>query len=913
MADSPEVKVRLTAEDQGVAAAIRQLSSELKNLKTQQEETAGSSLTLSKAFAGIAAAGALLGIRRIGKEAFDSAVDIGKMADKTGLSTQTLSVFHKVADDCSVSTAAVDKALVRGAKSITEFEQGSQRAAAGFALLGLKQKDFAGLNPDQKMELLTDRVGKMSAGFQKATAFQLIFSRGGQEMIPVLNALAAEGFDKATEATRKLGLLLDQTTTDSFRAAKASMQEIEDAAKGMSTQFEAGMLPAISDVADSILEALGDEGAGGSFRELGKEAGTVIRSIVFALESVGTTAGHVAAEIEEVLDYAWNHTKEAGRTAWAAIKGYIIGGGAEAAAEASLQIATATDSATKEFANKMAAMVADEDKAQEKLYEALFPSDDEAARRQKERMARLRPEKQEAPPEVTGASGVQAEAAKAQLALMNQQMQDELAIHRAYAKQTEQADAEMFAKGEITLKEYFDRRRAAITADTQEEVDILRKGVAMAQADAAKAGAAKMTAATPKEADRQGALQLEALKKVEELQTKITELQVAASTKIEALQTEEFKKKEENDNKILEFHRTISKAQGDELGATRDQIAEESEKMRIILAQAGESKKQIDDEIARYTALKSAQAEFAADEKKTQEDKLAFETAKKGIELDVKEGLKTRAAGEAEINALIAQRMPLLTADVAAETAAAGKTGNAADVAAAQNAREGIENVSKATDDLRKEVAGSLTRDFDTFFDSLMRGGKSIGDTFRALGASILQTFAKIAEQQVFQKLMAGGTSGSGGIIGSISGGFAHLFGGGMARGGLVPSFGEGGLIHGPGGPKSDSVPIRASAGEFVLQSDAVRSIGVANLEAINKGFSPPEFERIATPKFQGGGLVGDLAASSSGGDSNINLGIGLDEGLILRVMSSKKAANVVLHHLANNPKAAQHALSRSS
>jgi hypothetical protein len=54
------------------------------------------------------------------------------------------------------------------------------------------------------------------------------------------------------------------------------------------------------------------------------------------------------------------------------------------------------------------------------------------------------------------------------------------------------------------------------------------------------------------------------------------------------------------------------------------------------------------------------------------------------------------------------------------------------------------------------------------------------------------------------------------------------------------------------------------------------------------------------------------VGGSGGLGDSNINLGIGLDEGLILRHLSSKAAGNIIIQHLANNPKAAGKALSRS-
>jgi hypothetical protein len=100
------------------------------------------------------------------------------------------------------------------------------------------------------------------------------------------------------------------------------------------------------------------------------------------------------------------------------------------------------------------------------------------------------------------------------------------------------------------------------------------------------------------------------------------------------------------------------------------------------------------------------------------------------------------------------------------------------------------------------------------------------------------------------------------------------------------------------------------SHGEFIVKADAVASFGVANLDAINRGLRIPSIERLALPRYAEGGLVGEAGA---GGESNINLGISLDEGLILKHLSSKAAGNIILNHLANNPKAAGKALSRST
>jgi hypothetical protein len=147
---------------------------------------------------------------------------------------------------------------------------------------------------------------------------------------------------------------------------------------------------------------------------------------------------------------------------------------------------------------------------------------------------------------------------------------------------------------------------------------------------------------------------------------------------------------------------------------------------------------------------------------------------------------------------------------------------------------------------------------------------------------------------------MIGSTGGEGGGGSGLMGFLGPLFGAGHA---------EGGLIKGPGGPKSDSVPARLSAGEYVVKADAVAAFGAANLDAINRGLKIPSLERLSLPKYGEGGLVG----GEGGGESNINLGISLDEGLILKHLSSKAAGRIILNHLVNNPKAAGKALARGT
>ena len=62
----------------------------------------------------------------------------------------------------------------------------------------------------------------------------------------------------------------------------------------------------------------------------------------------------------------------------------------------------------------------------------------------------------------------------------------------------------------------------------------------------------------------------------------------------------------------------------------------------------------------------------------------------------------------------------------------------------------------------------------------------------------------------------------------------------------------DGGMLYGPGTGTSDSIPIMASNGEYVLRADVVKRIGKAKLDQINAG------------NFAVGGLVGSMPSMSS-------------------------------------------------
>jgi hypothetical protein len=387
---------------------------------------------------------------------------------------------------------------------------------------------------------------------------------------------------------------------------------------------------------------------------------------------------------------------------------------------------------------------------------------------------------------------------------------------------------------------------------------------------------------------------------VDALETKIAVLKLESDTRIQALNDEQFKGEKENLQKVLEFHKEIDKTQGKTLDAAKQEIAAESQKMAIVLAQAGKSKTQIDAEIASYTKAKTALAEYELAKEKTKEDTQSFDNQRQGIQNLQKAGQISPLEAERKINQLIKERLPLLKADAAAELSAAKETGNQDNIAQGNQDVRKLQEIVLSAKDIGNELGQGLNRDFTTFFETVGHGTATVAQSFQKLAASVIGSIEQILVKMLLLKITNAALNASGAAPDSFLGGLLAGIGG----------HAEGGLIKGPGGPKSDSIPARVSPGEFIVKADAVSLFGAHNLEAINRGLNPPSIANLPLPKFAEGGLIAGGGVGAS--DSNINLGIELSEGLILKHLSSKAAGNIILQHLSNNPKAAAHAIGRS-
>lgn len=922
--NAPDVRLQVTAEEQGVASAISSLSAQLKELAGQEKATEESSLNLSEALEGILEVLAVEKIIEFGKEVFDSATAISLLSDKTGISSETLSVYQSAVTKAGGSSEDFSAGIGQLAKQLTLAEQGSARAAKAVELTGVKLSSLSGLSADEKLKAITNALAAMPPGFAKTTAEEKLLGDSTGRLTQALQSLSGDGFEKVYEEALKSGNILTGQTKAEFDALRQTVNELKEQAEGLTLQFESGLAPALVAIGNAISSSLGGEGVSG-FKTLGEEAGAVLKGITFGISSIGISAGVTAAELVEIFDLAWNHTASAAKLAFATIGGYIEGGVGGAAAKGATLLATTQDKALAEFADRIKAIEASAEKSQNDLYEKLFNP------------PAITPK---APPKPGGDSNVVNETAaknaiKAeeqadtlfaqQLAFQVRQIQQEVDLQRAKGVQIAGIDEAQFDEGIISLTTYYDKRRSLIVDENNREIAAIRQQIALEtdardraakeqaanSAKASKAGGqgtplgAAFSAQATKDAEAVG----KANQSIADLNSKLAISQVNAATKVNAEDLAAFKAKQEQATKLAAFDKQILDIQGKTTEAAQAETDAKVQEYRTLLtSKLGAGNPEIDAQVKKFQDLTTAQAAFneartAGDTAtKTLQDQIA------AIQDQVNQGKIFQIEADKQIRDAEAGQIPLLQSIADKQKAAALATGNQANVAKANDFQRSVTGFKTASDQaqdqakqLREGVQNTLTGSFDQFLTQGIFAATSVGGAFLGLADSVVSSLQKIVTQMLvniaIQKLLSG-------------------FGGGFAAGGAVSgsapvAAATGGYISGPGGPTSDSIPAALSDGEYVLKARAVSAIGVPLLDLMNNATrSAVSFGRSSMHGYAEGGLVGGSKGSSN--RSAVHLAVSLEKGIILQHMASKEGAKVTISHIASNPKKANAAIGRS-
>lgn len=213
--------------------------------------------SLSKLLPTIGAASAVAGLVSLGKEAFATAGRLSDVADRTGVTAETIQELSFAADQAGVSAGGMERALEGFARRVGQARDGS-----GALVSALKDQDKALLrgiqsasSTEEALDLVFRKLGETSNAADRAALANAAFGKSGIELLPMLSGGAA-GLEEMRRRARDLGLVLSNEMVASGDAAGDSLDELSKTVSGTLRASLLALAPAIKTAAEGLTEIL---------------------------------------------------------------------------------------------------------------------------------------------------------------------------------------------------------------------------------------------------------------------------------------------------------------------------------------------------------------------------------------------------------------------------------------------------------------------------------------------------------------------------------------------------------------------------------------------------------------------------------------------------------------------------------
>ena len=208
-----QLNVILTAKDREFTRAMERSQRQVARFarKSQQDlsKTGAAFVALKRAVMPLAAA---LGARALvnGLTNVVAAMDdIGKTADRIGITTDALQELRAVAESAGVEQGALDSSIEKLGKGLAEAAMGIGTAKYALDELNLSANDLMAMGLDGAMAEIADAVNDVSDPMQRTALATQLFGRSGA---PMLNLLAegSDGMARMRQEARDLGIVMDE-------------------------------------------------------------------------------------------------------------------------------------------------------------------------------------------------------------------------------------------------------------------------------------------------------------------------------------------------------------------------------------------------------------------------------------------------------------------------------------------------------------------------------------------------------------------------------------------------------------------------------------------------------------------------------------------------------------------------------
>jgi hypothetical protein len=890
---TPEINVRLTADGvQDVINAFRRVQQEARATKDDVSILGQAMDQMGELIPVISIGLAVQKLVDLGKGALDSAVSIGKLAEKTGASVGTLSVLAMASHDVGVSQDEMGSALTRLARNMEQASQGSTKSQQAFKSLGVSLADIKSKNPADLFVEIAQKLQEMPDGATKAAASMQLFGRSGANLIPVLNEIGENGgFEAAKQKAQDLGLYLSDDFVAQAKAGEEALKNMADITQGFAMQFMSGFVPQAAGAVEDLNKTI-SEGGAGAFKNLGDIAGNALRGILnlflVLIQTVGVLEASIVDGVGGAFKTLWEAAKKFDQNdfsgAWSALKGGM----------------SDTLSRQGDIWSDYGSIVKNEYTSQPPTGTAAKPS------------SRGRGGSGDGQSDADRAKALKEfqKEVDARAAYEDAVANDELKKQKLRDAQAEAEDKAAYDAGIETLNEYYDNRAQRINDEANAEQSILaskltneenaaaqllNKSIGFVQQIVAQ-GPAAVEAAT-----KGNTAALNMLTKIEQTKSQMDEADLKRQKDLQENETARHQAQLQASEKLLSDRQKLYELEGNTAAAQQVALQKELAQTDELLIKLGVAESERQAILARTAANATARNTMTSLGQQGSDAMTSLQTATGAIQDQASAGAISELSAQARIYQIEKQRLPAL--QQIAQAMQDVVFDNELQLLPLKQGTEEynnqllvVENLQKQADEYTQKVNGLATslnttktfavelsnqlsqqgmQDFVNFFDAIDTGQKTASEAFMDLGKDFEAMIAHMIDQMiVYYTLMAlvGWLAPGSSLFTSLSkaGPFGSLTG--HAAGGYTGNAATNkvaGLVHGK---------------EFVFNAAATSRWGLPLLQAMNAG------------------QMGSVASASSYSSLGSMSGSGSDASALVQVIIRNESGGQVSQSQRTGP-----------
>lgn len=238
------------AFDKGLKSAESSLSRFAKNIGT-----IAAGVGLERALQGV-----ISGIVSGMKSVFKEADDIGKAAQRIGITVEELSKLKYAADISDVSMETLEKSATKLSRSMADaVADKTSKAALQFRALGIDVRNADGSfkSVSTVMIDMSNKFATMSDGATKTAASMNLMGRGGTQMVPMLNQGGKAITDLMKEA-EALGAVITTQVANSADRMSDDFKRLTTANKALSNSIIQELAPVMGVLTDRFIAWLSE-------------------------------------------------------------------------------------------------------------------------------------------------------------------------------------------------------------------------------------------------------------------------------------------------------------------------------------------------------------------------------------------------------------------------------------------------------------------------------------------------------------------------------------------------------------------------------------------------------------------------------------------------------------------------------